>query len=560
MKTKTKFAKANAVFIAALMAIGLLLSAVAMPQQQAFANNEGTLNIHKLESEGYENQPTGDGKTYVLAEGKYYAYLAGAEYTVYKIGTFTQTDVNGVVQVKYEAIPGLVYENNGGSVVLNDSTDPSRIDVSGLTAVRSGTTTGTGPLVFTGANGLDENTVYLVKESKTPTGVNVATNFIITVPMYVNDQWTNTIDAYPKNTTSDPQISKEIIDANGNKAYVNVGETVSYQIDVKAPQDMNSGIYSKFVITDTPSQYLAIDMNTVKIVHRDIAGETLTETTVYGPGPSVPGNDFTVAYTNNQLIITLLNTTGTGLVKNGDELIITYEATVLAGAAGNETGAAKNKVQLDLDLAEGPVVPVDPEPEVKVYSYGVKKVKEDGLTPLADATFVVATKTGIAGAYERLEYDSVTKEWDVADTDADVTKFTTTVSTGTPMAPGDEAILQFWNLDKDTTYYLIEIEAPDDYNILPDAIAIKADADSTDKVYSSYAYNENTQNYDYVTGGYSVSIQNTLESEYPGGLPSTGGAGILWYFIIGAVLIGGAATLYVYNRKKNQKANESKAE
>lgn len=532
--------KALALLMAFLMAASMLVSALSLPKA-AFAVDEGTLNIHKLDSVGVTQSDQDPDLEYWLneADGLYYAYVPGATYEIYRIGTMTQAD--DPVNVTYTPIPGLLDVDGNPITVLDATTDPSSIDVDPLAPEDSGTTDGTGPLTF---NTLDEPGIYLIKESDTPVGVNVSTDFIVTVPMYVDGEWTYTIDAFPKNVRANTAISKTITGADGdNVLYANVGDTIEYVVEVAVPSDFDIADYDSFIITDLSSPYLTIDEGTVQIV-RDPGGNVLYDAT-----DGTDDGSFVVDYTGNVLTITL-TAAGFDVLESNDTLTITYEAVIDEGAA-SEIGGITNNVTLDLGTGEL-VTPVDPEPEVRIYSYGVKKYGSDGTTPLADATFVVATFDGTDYTY--LSYNSTTNEWTAASGIGDATGFTTQV-TGNPGDGIDsEAILQFMNLDPDTVYYLIETDAPAGYNTLPQPIQIQADDDSTDAVYASYVYDDATEEFVYVPDtGYSLSITNTLSSEYPGGLPETGGLGTLWFFIIGAILIATATGIYIYSRKKNQR-------
>lgn len=545
-----KIKKLPELIIAALLTLALILIlSIASVATKAFADGEGTLRIHKLDSIGVVAADREESAEYWenADDGLYYRYLEDATFEVYHIGSFT-------VEGGYSAINGLV-DLDGDPVSLSATTDASSINTTGLTAVYTGTTGVPPGHILTTA--LDQDKVYLIKETSPPPGVNRSADFIITVPLYVDGQWIYEIDAYPKNVFSQASISKTMTGANaGNIINSTIGEEIEYIISVGVPNDFESGIYNKFAIIDTASPYLLLDQSTIKIEHISKAsGQT---TTWYDAENTIDLAYFDIATTtdgdNNNILTLALKDTAFDQPKNGDNFTITYRAEIDEGAA-SVPGGLKNRAVLDLGLSDpvGPDDP-DPDPKVKINSYGIKKLGQE--QPLAAAKFVMALKDN--DAYTYLAYDFNAGTWTSAANRDAATVFETEATGDANDELRSEAILQFWNLEKNTKYYLIEIEAPQDYILLPDAIEIEADANSTNAVYASYSYDKETELYVYVEDvGYSTLITNIHTSEYPGGsLPETGGIGAYWFLLIGAVLVTVAAVLYLYSRKKGkQQAN-----
>lgn len=530
--------------IKSILAVVLILFTVMMslPVTTLAANN-GTLNIHKLDSTGVTESEKEAGKVYKEVNGLYHAYLENAAYSAYKIGTFEQTA--DPVKVTYTPVSGLVDKSGAAITELNASTDPSNIDVAGLNVAAQGTTTASGPLVF---GSLNEFSVYLIKETSLPEGVHGATDFIVTIPMFNKDNntWEFSVDAYPKNTFANASIEKTIVsgaDGSGdNIFYANIGDVLNYQVKVAVPSDIDNGLYTQFNIVDTSSQYLQIDTATITVKGTPSAGGADYVL-------SVANGDFTVDYLSNVLTLSFTDT-GIDKLGNSDTLQVNYDTKILEGAM-NEKGGLKNDIALNLKTKDKDVDPIKPDPDkptpvVKIYSYGVKKLG-DGGTPLADATFVLAEKNS-SGDYTYLIYNSTTGLWTNASSIDNATPFKTETS-GTDI--NSEAILQFRNLSKDNTYYLFETSAPTGYIILPNPVEIIATDASTDKVYDSFILNDTTGNYDYVAGvGFSKTIENLLESKNPGILPSTGGQGTYIFIATGIALIGLAAFFTIYYRKK----------
>lgn len=523
----------------------ILFTAIMSLPAATLAANEGTLNIHKLNSTGVAESGKEPGKEYKEVNGLYHEYLENAEYAAYQIGTFEQSD--DPIAVAYTPIPGLT-DTSGYSITdLNASTNPSTIDVSGLTPAAQGTTTVSGPLVFENLNNFS---VYLIKEKSLPEGVHGATDFIVTVPMFNEDSntWEYSVDAYPKNTFANAAIEKTVVsgaDGNGaNTFYANIGDILNYQVDVAVPSDIDNGLYTHFSIVDTASQYLGIDVSTLTAKRIPAGGGASYEL-------SEANGDFAIGYTNNTLTLTFTEP-GIQKLENSDTLQVNYDAKILEGAT-NEKGSLKNNIALEMKTKDKDIDPITPDPdkpnpEVKIYSYGVKKLG-DGGTPLAGATFVLAESNG-AGINTYLVYDSATGLWTDAVSIDNATPFKTETS-GSDI--NSEAILHFQNLDKNKTYHLFETIAPNGYVILPNPVEVIASDVSTDKVYASFTFNETTGSYDYVPGvGFSTSIENLLEIKNPGILPNTGGQGTYLFIATGIALIVLAVGIGIYYHRKTK--------
>jgi len=556
--------RAAAILLAMLLMFGAMFASM-LPVSAA---DEGVLRIHKLSAVGVSAEETGKHYYQHPTTGLYHEYLAGARYTVYKIGTFEEKNTGTSVSVIYTADPKLVMK---GSAVFGSTTLPGDIDLKasiaiGLTgSAETDATIADGPLSIT--SGLDTNGVYLIVESTLPAGISAGEDFIITVPMYnaaANSgagAWETTVDAYPKNSESDGTIEKTItkvdgapVSETGNTFYANTGSTVTYAVDITVPTDYTTTAtdplknYTGFDIIDSSSQYLE---------HKYTLDPTDGITISGSNSGTFAGTDYTAFYasgtggTNNVLTIKF-TAAGLGKIRAGETLTVTYDVEVLVGAAGSKEALA-NKAWIEFAKGTGGGTitppPTDPPVTVKIYSYGVKKMN-DAKTPdpLAGASFKLAAMNGTS--YEYLSYNAATEAWSVV-AEASAPVFTTAAS-GTVTGIADEAILQFKNLDPARTYYLIETAAPSGYIKLLNPVEIKATAATTNAVYNTY-----DDNGDYVADtGYTVKITNVSDANGGliggGGLPTTGGNGIYLYLIIGAVLMGSAVVFYIRSRKKNK--------
>jgi len=546
----------------------MMFGAIFASMPNVSAANEGTLNIHKLSAVGVSTKETGKEYYQHPETGLYHEYLAGAKYTVYKIGTFEEENTGTSVSVAYTKDPKLMMK---GSAVFGSTTVPGDIDLKASIAAglpgsaETSATTAAGPLSIT--SGLDTNGVYLIVESTLPPGISAGKDFIITVPMYNaaansgEGAWETTVNAYPKNSESDGTIKKTItkvdgspLSVTGNTLYANTGSTVTYSVDIKVPTDYTTTDtdplknYTEFNIIDSSSQYLKYKYtldpaNGITINGSNSGTFAGTDyTAVYVPGTGGANNMLTIKFT----------AAGLGKIRASETLTVTYDAEIHADAAGS-TEALVNKAWIEFKKGTGDGTitppPTDPPVTVKIYSYGVKKMNDAATpAPLAGASFKLATMNG--ANYEYLSYNPTTGAWIVV-TEASAQVFTTATS-GTVTGIADEAILQFKNLDPEKTYYLIETAAPAGYIKLLNPIGIKATAATTNAVYNTY-----NDNGDYVADtGYTIKITNVSDANGGliggGGLPTTGGNGIYLYLIIGAVLMGFAVVFYIRLGKKNK--------
>lgn len=362
--------------------------------------------------------------------------------------------------------------------------------------------------------------------------------------------------------TDAPSVEKKVLEDDkynqdggyGDKyndvADYNMGDAVPFKLIGTVP-DMSRYDTYKYIFHDTLSAGLSLNENTIKVyVASDKAGSDKAEIT--GWTKTVNGQSFTVSFTD---LKTVANVT------NGKFIIVEYTATLNQGAVVGLDGNP-NEVYLQYSnkpdqSGEGENHPTGetPHDKVIVFTYELDTTKVDGqnnATKLKDAEFVLmdSTKTKVAkitnGKFDGWVEDStVTKN----DDGTYPTEYTLKSAETT-------GLFSVVGLD-DGTYYLKETKAPAGYNLLkePVAVVITATTSNGQNWTSSVASDALTKldvtaagqsgTGDTSTGIASITIANNKGST----LPETGGIGTTIFYVVGSILVIGAAVLLVTKKR-----------
>jgi len=498
---------------------------------------EGTLVIHKTSDNDEE-------------------YLAGAVYDIYKIADIVQeTNGSGEVIMSYDSVADLV-DASDNRVTVNANTNPDVIDIvkSNLTKEETSITTTDSQAGNVSNRVTLPIGIYLVVESICPANVSKSNNFIVSIPMSVNEYtggavsyWNYDVVARPKNTVMDATIFKTITGGaisdpekeNGDDSdywTASCGDTITYSIKSKLPSSFTSTKYTTYTITDTPASMLTIDFDGIVVTVPTSADNdtliTLGKDIDYVITKSSDGEGFVIELIKDSSKAGTADAYSQHLY-DGAVITVTYDATFSAVAvAGTEY---KNAVQIDYKyIPADETVPVAPEepvypptvPTLTTYSYALQKIDSENSDPLGDASFVIANKEG--DTYTYMTWTTATGWGTTANIDD------ANVYVGTSEKEAD-AIVKFEGLQAGT-YYIIETQAPDGYSLLKDPIEVTIGKGSTDVMLDDMAL-------------YSIQVVNNLENTWV--LPATGEFGIYLFTIGGVILIAAAIILLSKNKKKN---------
>lgn len=349
------------------------------------------------------------------------------------------------------------------------------------------------------------------------------------------DSTNPTANVVDKNSSTPSGLTKTVPDGGDN---VNIGDTVTYTVSFKTSNYYGAGEGAKqivsYTITDTLPNFLS--------------GVEVTSITIKQDGEHdidyKEGNGATPQFGATKSITIPWIKDGTSLYKNGAEIVITYTAVVTekADIAGNGN---TNKVTVTWETTEGPTTDkMEATKIIYTYAIALKKVNKDGKAlsgAVFQLPFYVKKTADTDGAYIY-----------AGDTDAGdglTTNQLTTSSDGVIVVKGVKA---------DTLYSITEVTAPDGYNKLKDPVSVTAEKTGATKTNTTFYLDENgnvvreqTETTTTVTytnndlAATAVLVVNLAGTE----LPSTGGMGTTIFYVLGSILVIGAAVLLVTKKR-----------
>lgn len=343
---------------------------------------------------------------------------------------------------------------------------------------------------------------YLVKDAADSLGsVNdTYTGYILEV---VTD-----VEVEPK-TTGTPIPDK---DSEGKKKVeASVGDVIPFTLTATLPNRVSEYTKGyKLVFIDTLTG-LDVDVSSIKI---SVNG------TPVNYDPSI------IRYEGNTLTVTIGNVKDAPFnATNNSKITVNYNATLNSTAISTDSAGNTLKLEYSND-PNGDSTGETEEVEVKVYSYEIEVNKTDGTTKeaLAGVKFKLYRMVDDAKEYAVVENGVVTG-WN-----AEGTELTTN-------ANGKINIDGLGN----GTYYLEETAPLDGYNKIDDVEVVINGAPAEGTLSATVSGKEVTPEGEVVPAG--------IENNSGALLPSTGGIGTTIFYVVGGILVVGAAVLLITRKR-----------
>ena len=547
------------IFVTMLVVAMMLLIGVTPALADPLPPDEGNLYIHK-----YIGGPTGGNANGTALDTSGWSSVVavnGVVFKVYKVDT--SKGIPGVGN-------GYTYQLNGNKLEVRDSTNALKgsYDVAFVDSVKTGETVNSTSIPGTAqALGLDQG-LYLVIEdaAATNTAPNKITNagtgetmyiskvvapFLVAVPMTnpAGNDWLTDVHVYPKN--EELSISKTVV----TNPSVVVGDTVSYKIVASIPGDIETS--KKFNIIDEMDE--ALD-----VVLKSVSAKTLT--TDVG---LVKGTDYTVTYDSATRVLTVafvpvadpanppVPPVGCAKLKGYASVEISFDATVNARILDKDGYSVRNDATVSFTNKDNVGFEAGTDeggPVIHTAAIEIEKVKEDSITGLDGSAFKIAdTKENAeAGKFMRIDPDtkiiykpSDGQAWVDLGADPKVDndyKIAPTTPSYKDKFEGLRDVVKVNDKNEGQTYWIVEVKAPTGYNLLSAPVEVKFsdNADDTTAPPSVPAVINHIK---------AVKVINSAGFT----LPMTGGAGTIAFTVVGIMLLGLAAIVFISSRKREER-------
>lgn len=344
-----------------------------------------------------------------------------------------------------------------------------------------------------------------------------------------------------------PTVVKKVNNKNADD--VNIGDTVTYTLTSKVP-DMTGYTSYVFNFKDTLSAGLTFkEITSVKVG----SGENVQNVTA-GTGD----NTYTLTHDGQNITITMNNFLASNANKAGQEIKVTYTATLNKDAV---TGFDANKNSATVEYSNKPGTDNKGESEpsivdVHTFNFTIFKyyLKGETQTGLANAEFELYKANEAGDAADTNAKINIVDEGNGVYRQATADEAKATGFTSAKIVSDADGKVLVKGLDAGA-YYLRETKAPEGYNkLLSDIkVEIKPVYDETTGKLTSYSvdytYNGTTKNSGAITDK-DNSPEVPVENKTGAQLPSTGSKGALMVTLAGIVLFGALTASKAFGKKK----------
>lgn len=383
---------------------------------------------------------------------------------------------------------------------------------------------------------------YFIKDTGTIGTDDAATKYILKVVENVTvaaKAETPAIDKVIKNADSDKDENPADDNTDGKGTAVDVGSVVTFKLTSKVPAMDGYDSYT-YIVNDTMS-------NGLTAVDADEDGKIDVNITI----GDAPYTDFTVAQDGQSFTITFNNFINQK-DKAGKDIIITYAATLNKNAL--TTNRETNTVNLEYSNNPNDNTSKGKTPENIVYVYDFDIVvdkytgDESSGTRLAGAMFVLKNSEGKYyyqdATTKTVTWKTVNKEPDITNMTAEEIKAAWETLDVTVITTDTNGAAKFQGVDAGT-YYLKEVAAPAGYNLLKDdvPVTITATYGKDGQITSSTATSTSNGQYQQTE-----KVKNNAGAQ----LPETGGMGTTLFYVVGSVLVIGAAVLLITKKRMSK--------
>jgi len=336
-----------------------------------------------------------------------------------------------------------------------------------------------------------------------------------------------------KNTTTPDLEYKKV---NGEDDYnAKIGETVTYTVGFLTANYTGTKKIVEYTIEDTLPAFLG-----------DVRVTDITVDTT-----SIGAIQFDA---NKKIVIPWVDaTTGNHLYGNGAEVVITYTAKIQDGA---QVAGSGNTNEVSLSWKDDDDTPHEDEDSedatVTTYGFALKKVSDEGVDlsgAIFELPFYVKATPAADGAYI-YAFDTLPTTFEEGDSASNYTKSLTTPTSGEIVVKG---------LKAGTAFNVTETQAPNGFNKLGGPVSINPEALTTVKTHKEWKIKDGQVVEDSVTEATTVTYNNDNLAVTPYvvinnkgvELPTTGGIGTTIFYVVGGLLLVGAAIILVARRKAN---------